>query len=446
MKDRAIDWINRDDRAIGSCMKIRFFPLVAREAKGNRIVDVEGKEYLDFSGNWSVANTGYGHPKIVEAISRQVEKNSFTCPISVLCEPTVELAERLIELAPGDFEKKVWFGLSGSDANDCIAKLVPQATRRNRLISYFGAYHGQTMGSMSLSGHTAQARFVGGGNVTKIPYPYCYRCAFGREPDTCGLFCLEFLEKPVFASVCPPEDTAAIIIEAIQCDGGDVVPPQDYLGRLRELCDRYGIYLVLDEVKIGVGRTGRFFGFENFGIIPDAIVFGKPIASGMPLSGVIGRANILDKIAASHLFTTAGNPVSTAAGLATIRVIEEEGLMENAEGVGAYLKQNLMDLVGRHETVGDVRGKGLVLGLELVRDRETREPAPCETAKVSYRAFQNGLVIFYVGVHSNVLEFTPPLTLTRADVDEGVEKLEAAITDVEQGRVSDEEIAPFAGW
>lgn len=446
MKGRVLELITRDEKAIGSSMKIRLFPLVAREARGNRIIDVEGKEYLDFSANWSVANTGYGHPRIVEAVNRQVEKNSFSCYISVLCEPTIELAEKLIELAPGDFEKKVWFGLSGSDANDCIAKLVPLATGRSRLVSYFGAYHGQTMGSLSLSGHTAQARFIGGGNVTKIPYPYCYRCAFGKDPDRCGLFCLEFLEKHVFASVCPPQDTAAIIIEAIQCDGGDVVPPEGYLGRLRQLCDRYGIYLVVDEVKIGVGRTGRFFGFENFGIVPDAIVFGKPIASGMPLSGVVGRADIVDAAPSSHLFTTAANPVSAAAGLATLEVIQEEGLMENAQTVGAYLKERLTDLMGRHEIIGEVRGKGLVLGLEFVKDRETRQPAPRETAKISYRAFQRGLVVFYVGVHSNVLEFTPPLTLTRADVDEGVKKLEAAIVDVEQGKVSDEEIARFAGW
>jgi 4-aminobutyrate aminotransferase len=444
--DKVMSLIERDEKVIGSAMKIRLFPLVVEKGEGNRLIDVNGKEYIDFTANWGVANTGYCHPKVTERIKKQVDKNTFSSYTTVINELGVELAEKLIQLTPGNFEKKVWFGLSGSDANGCIFKMVPMAKQRSRLVSFCGAYHGQTFGSLSISGHTAQAKFIGAGNVTKIPYPYCYRCAFDKSPENCGLYCLDFLENHIFKTVCPPEDVAGIIIEAIQCDGGDVVPPDGYLPRLQQICEKHGICLVLDEVKIGVGRTGRFFGFEHFNVVPDAISFGKPIASGIPLSGVIARKEILDAGVATHLFTAGGSPIAAAAALATIDVVINEGLMENAEKVGNYLKSKLMELKGKYEIVGDVRGKGLVLGVELVKDRETKKPASEETAKLCFRAFQKGLVIFYVGIHSNVLEFTPPLTLTEQEVDEGVAILEEALIDVINGKVAGEDLVRYTGW
>jgi 4-aminobutyrate aminotransferase len=440
------DIYRREEQAIGQAMKIRLFPLVTERANGTRVYDPDGREYLDFSANWAVANTGYCHPEVVKAVCEQVAKNTFSSHCTVITEPAVELAERLIALAPGDFEKRVWFGLSGSDANDCVSKLFPLATGRSRLISFFGAYHGQTMGSLSLSGHTAQARFIGQGNVTKIPYPYCYRCPFGRERETCGLLCLDYLENWVFKSVSPPEDTAAVLVEAIQCDGGDVPAPDGYHHRLKAICEKHGILFVVDEVKVGFGRTGKMFGIEHYGVVPDAIVFGKPVASGLPLSGVIAPKAILDGSVATHLFTTAGNPISAAAGLATLDIINRENLPANAARMGEYLVSKLKEMASRVALIGDVRGKGLVIGVELVKDRGTKEPASLETAKAVYQAYKHGLVVFYVGLHSNVLEITPPLTLSRADADEGLEKLEAALGDVEAGRVSEEEVARFAGW
>lgn len=436
----------RDERAVGQSLKIRLFPLTAERASGNRIYDADGVEYLDFSANWAVANTGYCHPRVVKAVQDQVAKNTFASYTTVVSEPAVELAERLIALTPGLFEKRVWYGLSGSDANDCVAKLFPLATGRSRLISYFGAYHGQTMGSLSLSGHTAQARFIGQGNVVKIPFPYCYRCPFGKEQETCELFCLDFLENWVFKSVSPPHDTAAILVEAMQCDGGDVPAPDGYHQRLKSICEKHGIYFVVDEVKIGFGRTGKMFGIEHYGVVPDAIVFGKPIGSGLPLSGVVGPREVLDGSVATHLFTTAANPVSGAAGVATLDVIEGEGLVRNAAVIGEYMLGKLKEMQSRIDLIGDVRGKGLLIGVELVRDRRTKEPAAREAAKTVYQAYKKGLVIFYVGLHSNVLEITPPLTLTRADADEGLAKLEEALLDVVQGRVSEEEVARYAGW
>ncbi len=436
----------REEQAVGQAMKIRLFPLVMERASGARIYDADGREYIDFSANWAVANTGYCHPKVVKAVQEQVARNTFASHCTVVTEPAVELAERLIRLFPGGGEKRVWFGLSGSDANDCVSKLFPLATGRSRLISFFGAYHGQTMGSLSLSGHTAQAKFIGQGNVVKLPYPYCYRCPFGRERGSCGFLCLDFLENWVFKSVSPPEDTAAILIEAVQCDGGDVPAPPDYHKRLKAICEKHGILYVVDEVKIGFGRTGKMFGIETYGVVPDAIVFGKPVASGLPLSGVIAPKSILDASVATHLFTTGGNPVSAAAGLATLDVIQEENLPANAARMGEYILGKLKEMQSRIGLIGDVRGKGLVIGVELVKDRKTKEPASREAAKAVFQAYKHGLVIFYVGLHSNVLEITPPLVLTKAEADEGLEKLDRALRDVEAGRVSEEEVARFAGW
>lgn len=446
MLTKSLQLIDREEKVIGSSMKIRMYPLVADKAKRARIFDVDGKEYIDFTANWGVANTGYCHPKIIDAIKKQAEKNTFASFTTVITESGIELAEKLIEITPGDFEKKVTFGLSGSDANDCISKLVTLATGKHRIISYFGAYHGQTMGSLSMSGHTAQAKFIGTGNIVKIPYPYCYRCAFDKTHENCDLTCLRYLENYIFKTICPPEDTAAVIVEAIQCDGGDIVPPAEYMHQLKKICERNNIFIIFDEVKIGVGRTGKFFGFEHFDIIPDAVVFGKPIASGLPLSGVIARKEILDSSVATHMLTTGGCPISTAAALATINIVVNEGLMKNVEDMGNYLKHQLLELKEKYEIIGDVRGKGLILGLELVRDRKTKEPASKETAKICYRAFQKGLIIFYVGIHSNVLEFTPPLNITKEDVDTGLRILEESIIEVLNGKVSDEELQRYAGW
>lgn len=438
--------MRRDDRFLGRAMKIRFFPIAPDRAEGTRIYDVNGRSYLDFTASWAVANVGYGHQRVKESLIRQWERLSCCSLTSVFQATSISLAERLVELVPGDFAKKVWFGLSGSDANDCVAKMLPMASGRPRMLSFMGAYHGQTMGSLSLSGHAAQAKFLGLPNVVKVPYPYCYRCPFGKDPGGCGLFCLAFIEDYVFKTICPPEDTAAVIVEAVQSDGGDVVPPAGYLQALEALCRKHGIYLVLDEVKIGFGRTGKFFGFQHEGVVPDAVVMGKPMAGGFPMSAVVARQEILDAGTATHLFTVAGHPVGCAAGLATIDAVLDERLVENAALVGAFLKEGLQELKQRHSLIGDVRGQGLILGVELVKDPGSKQPAAREAAKVVYRAFELGLLVYYVGIQSNVLELTPPLTLTKEEAEEGLAILDRALAEVAEGRVDDEKIKEFAGW
>jgi 4-aminobutyrate aminotransferase len=343
-------------------------------------------------------------------------------------------------------DARVWFGLSGSDANDFLAKMAPLATGRSKIVAFIGGYHGQTGGSAAISGHTAQARASGNGNVVKIPYPNPYRPLFGVDPAETGNAVLNYLEDYLFRTICPPDQTAAIILEAIQSDGGDIVPPPGFLRGLRELCDRYGILLFLDEVKVGFGRTGLMFAFEHEGIEPDAVSLGKSLGGGLPVSAVVGRSDLLDAATANAMFTTAGNPVSAAAALASIEVIRDESLSERARSLGERLHRGLLSLAGRHELIGDVRGRGMIQGVELVTDRAAKTPAARDTHKVIYRAMELGLLVFYGGILGNVLEITPPLILTDEECDLGIEILDHALTDVAAGRVSDDVLAPYAGW
>lgn len=437
-----------DTGLISDALKIRFFPHVTHEGKGARLWDTEGREYLDFSAGWAVANTGYSHPHVKRSVVEQLERTTFGGLLSSMHRPAVDLAERLVELVPGDFHKKVWYGLSGSDASEAAERLLHLATGKRRMVGFIGAYHGSTAASMAMSGHVAWTRFVGGGHVTKVPYPNPYRCPFGEGlgEQECAEKIIHYLEDYLFKTICPPDDVAGIVVEAVQSDGGDIVPPSNFLPLLEQVCRRHDIYLVVDEVKVGMGRTGEWFAFQHSGVTPDVVILGKSLGGGLPLSAVVARKEILDVGPALALFTTAGNALSCAAGLATVEAIEQDGLVENARKVGAYLHDRLASLKDVHRLVGDVRGLGLIQGVELVTDRQTKQPATKETAKVVFRACELGLVVFYAGMFSNVLELTPPLVLTEADVDQGVAILDQALSDVEAGRVSDEAVARYAGW
>ncbi len=436
----------KDKNVISDVMKLRFYPFVAESGNGAILTDPDGKEYLDFSAGWGVANTGYNHPGVIKAVCDSVKKLSFISTISMLNNESVTLAEELVKLMPGDFEKAVWFGHSGSDANEFLAKIVPAATGKSRILTFVGSYHGQTLGSYAMSGHPAQSRFIGGGNVVKLPYPYCYRCAFEKEPGSCNLFCLRYIEDYIFNSVASPDQIGAIVIEAIQCDGGDVVPADGFLEGLEALCRKNDILFIIDEVKIGFGRTGKMFGFENWKLTPDAVVMGKPLGSGQPISAVVGRKELLNAGIGLHLFTTAGNPVACAAGLETIRIVRDENLTENAKAMGDYLKTRFNELKKDYPVIGDVRGKGLIMGLELIEDPEKKTPASDMAAMVVYRCYELGLLLFDSGINSNVIELTPPLIITKEQCDQAIEIITQAIDDVLSGRMTMAKLSDFAGW
>lgn len=442
---RALEYLKREERVIGKIIGIRFYPIVVERALGSRVFDVDGKEYIDFSSQWAVVNLGHNHPEVIEAVRSQLERLVFSSHTTFPNTVAIELAERLVELTPGSFEKKVWFGLTGSDANELIYKIMPVYSRRRRMLGFQGSYHGQTMGALSLSGHKALTRFIGFPNVVKAPYPFCYRCPFKQTYPECGLLCLDFLENNVVENA-PAEDLAAVIIEPVQSDGGVIVPPLEFIPRLYRICRDRGISLVVDEVKVGFGRTGRFFAIEHFDVAPDVISMAKPMASGFPLSAVVGRAEIMDAALAAHLFTSSAHPVSCAASLATINVIRREKLLERASKMGNYILERLKEIAEKHQLIGDVRGMGMILGVELVKDHRAKMPATFETASLVYRAYELGLLLTYVGTYSNVVEITPPLTIGIEEVDRALEILEKALDDVEKDRVDRESVRRFVGW
>ncbi len=434
--------IERDARSMANIGKLRTCPLTIRGGIGNYLIEEDGRRVLDMSGAAGAASLGYRHPAVVEAAQRGLEEYANAADLFGSSEAAVSLAEHLLSIIPEARDHKVWLGHSGSDANDTAMRTIAAATGRRRFLSFFGAYHGGVAGSMSISSHPSQQHALPSAGLLQLPYPNPYRPLSQNNPGEDVLTYLDFL----FSSAVDPSDIGAIFIEPLQSDGGMIVPPDGFLRELARRCRQHGILIVSDEVKVGLGRPGVMHCYLAEGFVPDVVVLGKGLGSGVPVSAVIAPCAVMDFQSAFALITTTGNSVSATVAKAVLETLERENLAVNAQARGRQIVNYLRDQQDRHPLIGDVRGRGLAIGIELVRDRNSRSPATSEAAKVVYRAYELGVFLTYVGLHSNVPELTPPLTLSEDEARTAGEILVQAIDDVEQGRVSDDDVAQFAGW
>ncbi len=428
-KARAI--IERDGQVV-SPSYTRGYPFVMARGTGATVEDVDGNIFLDCAAGIAVNSTGHAHPQVVQAIVEQAQKFLHMSGTDFYYEPQVKLGEEMAALAPFSGPKRTFFANSGTEANEAAIKMARYHTRRHGIIGFLGSFHGRTLGSLSVTSSRAIQRRGFGPPVAgtyHAPYANCYRCPVKATPETCAAECLSFLEDQVLMHLVSPDDVAAVLVEPIQGEGGYVVPPAVFHQRLRELTSKHGMLLMVDEVQSGMGRTGKMFAIEHFGVEPDVVTAAKGIASGLPLGVTTARAEVMAWPPGAHASTFGGNPVSCAAANATIALLRE-WLVTNAAEVGAHLLAGLKALQDKHPLIGDVRGKGLMVGVELVRDRTTKERATTERDRVVDEAFARGMLI--LGAGRNAVRFSPPLVLSKAQADTAVRIFDECLTAVEK--------------
>jgi 4-aminobutyrate aminotransferase len=420
--------IERDGKVV-SPSYTRTYPFVMARGSGATVEDVDGNVFLDCAAGIAVNSTGHSHPDVVAAIVDQAHKFLHMSGTDFYYEPQVRLGEEMEALAPFPGSTRSFFSNSGTEAVEAAVKLARYHTKRHGIVAFLGSFHGRTLGALSLSASKAIQRKGFGpplGGTYHAPFANCYRCPLGLRPDGCGAACLDFLEDQVLVHLVSPDEVAAIVVEPIQGEGGYVVPPADFHRRLRELTKKHGMLLVADEVQSGMGRTGKMFAVEHFGVEPDVIAVAKGVASGMPLGVTTARSEIMAWPPGAHASTFGGNPVSCVAALATIKLLKER-LMANAADVGAHLIDRLRGLQETHAIIGDVRGKGLMIGIELVKDRQTKERASQERDRVVDECFKRGLLV--LGAGRNAIRLSPPLVLTKDEADTAVRILDEALTE-----------------
>ena len=422
--------VERDSRSLITTTKTS--PIAAREAHGVWVTDVDGNRLLDFTSGIGVVNVGYSHPKVVKAVQEQAAKLMHFAGTDFYYDSQVEYAERLCALTPGRFAKKVFYGNSGTESNEAAIKIAKAKEGRQHIVGFIGAFHGRTMGSLGLTASKTVHKkgfFPWMPGVAHALFPNPYRNPWGidgyERGDELAERAIDYLETTLFGTLIPPEEVAAIFFEPVQGEGGYVVPPKSFLPKLRKLADQHGILLVADEVQTGFGRTGKMFGCEHFGVEPDIMSLAKGIASGVPMGAVVARADLDFTQSGRHSNTYGGNVLATVAALATLDALQSERMVENAASVGAHMRQRLEELQKRHDVIGDVRGLGLMLATDFVKDRRTKEPHAKLKDRIVEEAAKRGLILLPCGRSS--VRYIPPLCITRDEVDAGIEILEASL-------------------
>ena len=416
-------------------------PPVLKSGKGATITDVDGNTYVDFIGGFGVHNAGLSHPDVVKAIKDQAEQ--LTQWAEMPSEPRIALAKKLTEIVPMKGEKRVQFNTTGGESVEAAIKLARYYTGRPTILTFSGAYHGRTAGAASLTANYFMKYFntlpIDTG-IVRFPYAYCYRCPFGKTYPDCGMFCVQYIERwfeSVHYGLRDPDrnvtSVAAIVVEACQGHSGYIVPPDEFLQGLEKICDKFQLLLCCDEVMAGMGRTGKMFAYQHSGVSPDLVTLGKGVGGGIPLSALVGVAAVMDEWGpGGHGTTYGGNHIGCAAGLALINVLEREKVPEHAASIGEHVLKMLKDIQDEHPILGDANGKGLFIGIEFVRNRETKEPATKEADWIQRQCFHKGLLIQHAGYHGNRFNVYPPLSLTKEEADKGVQILEECISAAER--------------
>lgn len=429
----------RELEVLAKTQKLPYCPIAFKSGKGALLYDYEGKEYIDLLASASSANVGHGNEEIAEAVKEQMSKLAQFSIVYFSCKEPVEYAEKLIELYPGDNNKKVLFSTTGSESIDAAIKLAKGYTGRNKLISFNGAYHGSTFGAISISAISLNMRRKMGSMIPDVyhfNYPKCITCPYGKCEESCNLECLKEIET-AFDLYLPPEEVAAVFFEPIAGDAGIIVPPKKYVQGLAKLCKEHGILFIVDEIQQAWGRSGKFFAIENFDVEPDLIVMGKSSGGGLPMGVVMGKTEIMDSLdAPAHLFTMSGNSTVCAAALKMLEIFEREDLVNQSKEKGEYFKNKFLELQKKYDIIKDVRGLGLSIGVDLP-DKNT-------TTKIIYQCQQNGLVLISIGEYT--LRIQPPLVITYEQIDKSIYIIEQAIKSLLNNEIPDEALSIINGW